>query len=180
MDNLFKIKRIGRIIHFLLSCLLIIVPLYFLLYWVFINHLPETLITVNTLKTPIVPHQLPLKLQILGLVASLFPLAPLMYGISNLKRLFAFYREGVVFSFEHVKLFKNTAKGLLFWVALSIIYESAKSVLFTWTNPPGSRVLNVGIGSWEITTLLASGIIYVIAWVMDEGRILSEENKLTI
>ena len=180
MDNLFKIKRIGRIIHFLLSCLLIIVPLYFLLYWVLINHLPEVLITANTLNTPIVPHQLPFKLQILGLLASLFTLVPLMYGISNLKRLFAFYREGVVFSFEHVKLFKNTAKGLLLWVVLSIIYESAKSVLFTWTNPPGSRILNVGFGSWEITTLLASGIIYVIAWVMDEGRILSEENKLTI
>ncbi len=180
MDNLFKIRRIGKMIHFLLSCLLVMIPLYYLFYWVFINHLPETLITVNTLKTPIVPHQLPLELQMLGLFASLFPLAPLLFGISNLKRLFAFYREGVVFSFEHVKLFKNTAKGLLLWVVLSIIYESAKGVLFTWANPPGSRMLNVGIGSWEMTTLLAVGIIYVIAWVMDEGRILAEENELTV
>ena len=180
MDNLFKIKRIGRILYFLLSCLLVIVPLTFLLYWAFINHLPETLITVNRATSPLIPHPLPLSLQALGLFSSLFPLAALMYGIANLRKLFAFYKEGVVFSFEQVRLFKNTAKGLLLWVALSIIYESAKSVLFSLSNPPGSRILSVGVSSWEITTLLAGVIIYVIAWVMDEGRILAEENELTI
>lgn len=180
MDNLFKIKRIGKVFHFLLSCLLVIVPLYFLFYWAFINYLPETLITVNRATTLLLPHPLPLDLQVLGFLASLFPLAALTYGISNLRKLFAFYKGGVVFSFEHVKLFKNTAKGLFLWVALSIIYESAKSVLFSLGNPPGSRLLSVGISSWEITTLLAGGIIYAIAWVMDEGRILAEENELTV
>ncbi len=180
MENLFKIRRIGKVLYILLSCFLVIVPLYYLLYWVFINHLPETLITVNRPATPLIPHPLPLKLQVLGLFACLFPLAALTYGIWNVRKLFSFYKEGVVFSFEHVKLFKNTAKGLLLWVALSIVYESAKSVLFSLGNPPGSRTLSVGVSSWEITTLMAGGIIFVIAWVMDEGRILAEENELTV
>jgi hypothetical protein len=66
------------------------------------------------------------------------------------------------------------------WVVLSIVYESAKSVLFSAGNPPGSRVLKVGLSSAEITTLMVGGIVLIIAWVMDEGRILTEEKELTV
>ena len=86
----------------------------------------------------------------------------------------------MIFSFEHVSLFKKTAKALVLWVIFSIIYESAKSVIFSIGNPPGSRVLKVGLSSAEITTLVVGRIVFIIAWVMDEGRILNEEKELTV
>ncbi len=180
MDNLSKIKKISKNFHLLLSFLLLVIPLYYISYWVFINYLPDTLIKVNSPSTPFIPLKLPIKFQVLGFVASLLPLSALTYGLINIRKLFAFYKEGVIFSFEHVRLFKNTAKALVLWVVLSIIYESAKSVLFSFGNPPGSRVLEVGFSSAEITTLMVGGIVFVIAWVMDEGRILNEEQELTI
>lgn len=180
MDNLIKIRKISKKIYFLLSCFLVVLPVYYILYWAFINHMPETLITVNQPTTPFIPHPLPLKFQILGFLAALFPLSALIYGIANVRKLFSFYKEGVVFSFEHVGFFKNTAKALLLWVVLSIFYESIKSVLFSSGNPPGSRILHVGISSGEITTLMVGGIVFVIAWVMDEGRMLAEESELTV
>jgi len=180
MDNLSKIKKISKNFYLLLSFLLVAIPLYYILYWVLINYLPDTLITVNSPSAPFAPHKLPIKFQILGFIASLLPLSALTYGLINIRKLFSFYKEGVIFSFEHVRLFKNTAKALVLWVVLSIIYESAKSVLFSLGNPPGSRVLEVGFSSAEITTLMVGGIVFVIAWVMDEGRILNEERELTI
>lgn len=180
MDNLSKIKKFSKNLHLILSFLVVVIPLYYVLYWVFVNYLPETFINVNIHPTPLIPNELPIKFQILGLFASLLPLSALIYVIINIRKLFSFYKEGVIFSFEHVSLFKKTAKALILWVVLSIIYESAKSVIFSAGNPPGSRVLKVGFSSAEFTTLVLGGIVFIIAWVMDEGRIITEEQQLTV
>ena len=180
MDNLLKIKKFSKNFHLLLSFLLVVIPLYYIMYWAFINYLPDKLITVNTPSIPLIPHKLPIGLQLIGFITSLLPLSALTYGLLNIRKLFSFYKEGAIFSFEHVSIFKNTSKALLLWVLLSIIYESVKSVLFSVGNPPGSRVVEVGLSSAEITTLMVGGIVLVIAWVMDEGRILTEEKELTI
>jgi len=180
MDNLSKIKKHSRMFYLLLSFLLVAVPLYYILYWVLINHLPETLININVSGTPIIPNKLSVKLQVLGFVVSLLPLSALTYCILNIRKLFSFYRDGVIFSFDHVRLFRKIAKALMLWVILKIVYDAAVSVIFTLGNPPGHRMLRVGLSSGEITALFVGGIIFIIAWVMDEGRILSEEKELTI
>lgn len=180
MDNLSKIKKISKNFYFLLSILLAVIPLYYVVYWAFINYLPETLITVNTPSIPLIPHPLSIQHQLIGFITCLFPLSALIYGLVNIRKLFSFYKQGKIFSFAHVHLFKNTAKALILWVVLSMLYESVKSVLFSLGNPPGARVLNVAFGTAEMTTLVVGGIIFVISWVMDEGRVLTEENALTI
>ena len=126
------------------------------------------------------PNELSIKLQLIGFIVSFLPLSALLYLIINIRRLFSFYKEGVIFSFEHVDIFKKTSKALIGWVLLSILYESAKSILFSIGNPPGQGIVNVEFSSQEITTLVIAGIVFVIAWVMDEGRILTEEQHLTV
>jgi hypothetical protein len=180
MENLLKMKKFSRNFYWLLSFLVVLIPLYYACYWVFINYLPETLINVNTDPTPLIPHELPISLQLIGFIICLLPLSALVYVILNIRKLFSFYKEGEIFSFEHVRIFKQTAKALVMWAVLSIIYESAKSVIFSVGNPPSSRVFSVGLTSAEITTFLVGGVVFIIAWVMDEGRILNEENKLTV
>lgn len=180
MDNLSKIKKFSKNFHLLFSFLVMMIPLYYVSYWAFINYLPETLINVNIHPTPLIPNKLPVQLQLIGFITSLLPLSALVCVVINIRKLFSFYKEGDIFSFKHVRLFKKTAKALLLWVILSVIYESAKSVIFSSGNPPGSRVLNVGFTSAEITTLVVGGIVFIIAWVMDEGRLLNEEKELTV
>ncbi len=179
MENVLKIKRISKKFYLLFSFMLFIIPLCYILYWVFINHLPNSLIEINNRSFPLTPHKLSSGLQIFGLVASLFPLLAITYGILNIRKIFSFYKEGVIFSFEHVRLFRNIAKALVFWVFSSMLYESAKSVIFSADNP-GGMFLNVGLSSAETAILMVAGIAFVIAWVMDEGRILNEEKELTI
>lgn len=180
MENLCKIKKFSKNLYLILSFLVAIIPLYYLGYWIFINYLPKTLINVNIHPTPLIANELSVKLQAIGFLTSLLPLSALVYVILNIRELFSFYKEGVIFSFEHVILFKQTAKALILWVLSSIIYESVKSVIFSSGNLPGNRVITVGLSSGEITALLLVGIVFIIAWVMDEGRVLNEENKLTV
>ena len=180
MNNLYKIKKFSKTLYLMLSSLMVIIPLYYISYWALINYLPETLINVNIPPTPVSSNELSIKLQLIGFIVSFLPLSALLFLVINIRKLFSFYKEGMIFSFEHVSLFKKTAKALILWVILSIIYETAKSVIFSAGNPPGSRVISVEFSSAEITTLLVGGIVFIIAWVMDEGRILNEENKLTV
>lgn len=180
MDNLSKIRKFSAAFRSLLSVLLVVAPLYDVGYWALINHLPQTLITVNTQSRPLIPHHLTLGLQLAGFAVSLLPLSALMYGLVNIRKLFSSYTRGLIFSLDHVKYFKSTAKALIAWVVFSIFYESAKSVLFSIGNPPGQRILQVGLSSAQITTLIVGAVVFVVAWVMDEARILSEENELTV
>ena len=138
MDNLVKIKKLSKKLHLLISLLLVAIPLYYVIYWTFINSFQETLITVGVDSTPLIPNTLSIKWQLAGFCFSLLPLAALIYGLSNMRK------------------------------------------LFSLGNPPGQRTLSVGFSSPELTTLVVAGIVFVIAWVMDEGRILTEEQQLTV
>jgi hypothetical protein len=180
MSNLHRIKICSKNFHFLLSFLLIAIPLYYVGYWAFINHLPATLITVNIPPTSLISNKLPIELQFVGFMGSLLPLSALCYGLVNIRKIFSSYKEGIIFSFEHVGYFKKTAIALILWVFFTIVYESVKSILFSLGNTPGNRIVEVNFSAIEITHLLIGGIIFVIAWVMDEGRVLSEEKELTI
>ena len=111
MDNLSKIKKFSKNFHMLLSFLLVAIPSYYFSFWVFINYLPETLVTVNGQSTSLISNDLSIKLQIIGIVVSLFPLSALIYGLLNLRKLFAFYKEGIIFSFEHVRILKKNSQS---------------------------------------------------------------------
>ncbi len=180
MDNMSKIKKVSKVFNLLLTGLLIILPIYYILYWLFINSLSESLINVNIEPVPECSNTLSVNLQIIGFISSLLPLSALIYGIIHIKKLFSFYQEGITFSLEQVILFKKVSKALVLWIVFSIIYESIKSILFSWNNPVGEGLVTISFDASQLGILTMSIVILVIAWIMDEGRILSEENKLTV
>ncbi len=180
MENLSRVKTLSNWVYKALSIGILFIPVYYVSYWFLVNHIMPPLIVVNTSATPITPHELPIEVLAAGFISSLPPLLVLVFVLLNLRKIFLFYKDGVIFSFEHVILFKRTAKLLSTWVVLSVIYESIKSVLFSLNNPVGKIVLSVRFGSEELTVIMVAAFIYIIAWVMDEGRALAEENQMTI
>lgn len=180
MKSLDKIKKISTTFHLIIKFFLILIPIYYLGFWIFINDIPSSLIQPQPYLGSFLKNELTINLKILGFASSILPMLSLIYIFINLKRLFNFYKNGDIFSFEHVEVFKKMAKGLLFWVFFSIVYEGSKSIIFSFTNPPGSRVVAISFGSMELTFILGAVIVLIISWVMDEGRILLNENRLTI
>lgn len=180
MDNISKIQRLSVLLNRFFTALVIIVPLYYMIYWGFINELFYPLVTVNTDPTPLSTTPLSIELQLAGFLVSLLPLGAFLYTVMKVKKLFAFYIKGEIFSLEQVQIFKKIAIGLTLWVVFSIIYESVKSVIFSINNSEGSRVLSIGVDSNQVALLVLSVIILLIAKIMDEGRVIYEENKLTV
>ncbi|WP_024852008.1 DUF2975 domain-containing protein [Hydrogenovibrio kuenenii] len=179
-QNINKIKKLSSTLRLLVRFLIVAIPSYYLIYWVFINQLPTTLISVNTEPKMILEYPLEVKFQIIGFLFALPVLLSLLYGLVNVDKLFIFYQKGVVFSYDQVRLFKNISKALIFWVVASTIYQSAKSVLFTLHNPPGERMITIGFGSAEVMILVVAALAILVAWTVEEGQHLSEEQKYTI
>ena len=179
MSNLKKITKTSNFFYLVISFILAVIPLFYAFFWIFINELPGSMIQVN-IADKMLSQPVSGWLRTAGFLASLFPMFSLFYIFYNLRKLFAFYREGKIFSFVHVDIFKKISWGFLLWVISSIAYGTATSVIFSFNNPPGQRMLSVGIGSSELTSFFMAGIILVISRVMDEGRVLYEENQFTI
>ena len=107
MDNASRIRKLSRSFYLLFSFLSAAIPLYYACYWFFLNDLPDRLITVNMAPTPLVPNHPAAIQRLIGFLASLFPMSVLIYGMLNVRKLFLFYSRGIIFSFEHVVLFKK-------------------------------------------------------------------------
>lgn len=180
MNNLQKIQNVSKKFLFFFSALLIAIPLYYLFFWIFINHIPETFITVNMPSQPLAPNTLSIQLRLLGLLASLLPLSAQMYGLLSLRKLFAYYKEGLIFTYLHVKCFRNVGRALILWGVVGVFYRTLSTLLFTWGNPPGQKILEIKFTALDFTALTIGFIVLVVAWVMDEGRRLNEEQALTV
>lgn len=180
MGNIEKIMKVSGRLHLLLGFAILFVVGFDIFFWTFLNDLPQWLITVNSKPAPLVPSELSPLMRFIGFGVSLLPVSAVVFGLYKLRELFSFYCRGDLFSAKHSEVFKSLAKTFIILVFFSIIYESAKSVLFSLGNPPGSRVLEIGVSSHDISLLFMGCVIWVISWVVDEGRLLSEENELTI
>jgi hypothetical protein len=90
------------------------------------------------------------------------------FSFRTVLKLLGFFERGILFTKETVRCIKilgglAIASGvieLIFWIA---------------TQNPGSRTLGTGLGN-----LFEGFFIFFIAWIMDEGRKIQEEQELTV
>jgi hypothetical protein len=61
-----------------------------------------------------------------------------------------------------------------------VVKNSLLSVVLTLPNPPGHRVVTLGLYSADFTAIFVGIVILFIAWVMDEARKLQEDQALII
>ena len=125
-------------------------------------------------------------------------LAVLCYWYWNLAKLFHFYERGLIFATETIRCIQTL--GILCvinWLLLSV--SNVLGRIFPPPPPPVSSphvtvtvvdspflssfhfgFFNYSIAGFNISFLLAGIIIVIIAWIMDEGRKIQEEQELTV
>lgn len=116
----------------------------------------------------------------MGLAVSLVPLAIKMTALLTILRLLKLYRSGSVFSGAHVNCFKKLGRSLIYITVAGIVQTPALGLVLTMNNPPGQRVLTLGAGSEDIRLFVVAAIVLMLSWIMDEARILAEDQALTV
>ena len=168
--QLFKLIFLGIIIF---------VPLFWAIVQTNIDIFSSMGISQQYLE-PYVEHPLSLSTRVLALLASLIPTCVILYIVSQLIKLFNFYENLEVFSINTVLVYKRLGIAIILWSLAEFIYTPIISLILSFGNSAGHRLIAVNISGLNIYTIILGGIVIIIASVMRRAQEISEENDLTI
>lgn len=183
-----RIQKLSRSMVYLLSGLIILVPLCTLLMWFFNQWSPWPAIfsksmTVDTPDGMINLWSLNLTStqRFVGICGSFTGLLPLLLGLIVLKKLFQNYYGGHIFTLENADRYKKL--GILFFLH-ALIAQPLQGLLMvlaaTLSNPPGHRFITIGFGTPNLEAIFCGVLVIVISWVMAEAQKLQDEQQLTV
>jgi hypothetical protein len=127
-----------------------------------------------------ITQPLPPAIRLGAFLAELIPLSAMLYGLARLRALFHYYEHGEIFTEKTVQCFRQLGRTLISYVFCSIVQTALLSIILSMPNPPGKRMFTIAIGSPEFTSLFIGGVILVITSVMEEARLIQEEQALII
>ena len=180
-----KIRKISRFFRWLFTAIFIALPVIHGLLWFFapipkfdFMHLGFVMdlipkgVQVMTALSPLT--------RLYAFLVDLIPLIILEFLFYSLIRLFKLYEQGDIFSTRNVVCIKNIGASLLIFQIIQVICNGLLSMVLTWNNPPGFRVITVTLSGLNVSMMLMALLIILISWVMMEGCRLRNEQQLTI
>jgi len=173
MQNIDRIQRISRVMRLFCTIAIPAIPLTLALMWFNFELWGRT--HPEIIGFGPLPQPMPAMSLILGFVVSMIPGSLAVYAVLRLRQLFDFYTRGLIFTAENIRCLRGFALATLGIALVKPMAGALMSVVLTMTNPPGQRMLSVSFGSSELTTLFVGCVFLIIAWIMDEGRELAEE-----
>lgn len=184
-----KIAYISRIFRLLLQIFFIFIPLFTVSRWVM---LPASGIVSggNNMHFYYYNNPIPSGLQlnytitfsvkILGFVANMLTVSALMLILHFLIKLFRNYEHKNIFSLKNVRVIRNVGYTLIVWQILIPIKQALLSIILTWRNGPGERILSANFNGDNITVILIAFIVILISSIMAEGHKLQKEQEYTV
>ncbi|WP_417783132.1 DUF2975 domain-containing protein [Terasakiella pusilla] len=180
-----KIQKTSRLVRKALQTVIILLPVFVCYYWLTLNTSTDILnltqlIDLDMDISALTQAPLTFETRLLALLASLGLSAILLYALVLLVRLFKNYEQQEIFNFENALLYTKLARSIFYWVVGNFIYTGVLSVILSFNNPPGERVLQLTFTGVDIMTLFLGVVVLVISWVMKEGYEISQEHSHTI
>ncbi len=177
--RLLKIQRAGRGFRPVFLALALLLPVSICAYWLLQPVLPHAM-RATTHAAYFVAQEPGLGIRLAALLVNL-PAALMGAGAAwSLARLMGLYGAGRVFTRETVRCFVLVGRFLLLGTLAHIPARPMLSVALTWSNPPGQKALALTFGSADLMGLVAGGVVLLMARVMEEGRALDEDRRLTV
>ncbi len=187
-------ESIQKLSHFLKTTfrfLSFAVPIFICLQWLLIDWQPvKALLQMGMILKPIVTPEglvnmaeveLSTTAKMWALFGSLLGAAPYIFGYILLHRLFSNYNQGRIFINNNPVIFQKLGRLILLNGILIIpLKEGLMVAAATHTFPPGHRYITLSFGTPNLEVILCGLLVIVIAWVMQEGQALQEENQLTV
>lgn len=137
----------------------------------------KTFIPNNSLPI-LVPLSLATKWQ--GFLLSLIPVGIGMLILYFFTRLFSCYERGEVFAMNSIRYIKKIGIWMFVDAAINPIYQIGMSIILTIHNPHGYREAALGFGSDYFRNLIIAGLVFLVAYIMQEALKLHEEQSLTV
>jgi hypothetical protein len=176
MEGIERIKKASRRLRGMCLILFWFTPVAVALGWIFIEYIP-----LSQLNLPIPPNpDHPMIVRFWGFLISMLPAGVAMYALWKLRRLFGLYALGMIFEAGNVECYRALGRAAVYWVIAQFISIPLHGIALSWFNPPGQRLLVLSMDSEMLAGLFIGAATLTIAWVMDEGRKINEEQALIV
>lgn len=178
MKNTQRITAVSRKLRFVCTGSIVCLPVLCGVFWALFNRIYAL---VPMIPLPVrVDHDLPALTRFLAFLCDLLPLGVIIYALMRLKTLFLLYERGSIFTEENVQCFRSLGRALILWVGCDIVNRTLLGIVLTLDNPPGKRLLVIGLDGGDFTGTFVGIAVLTISWVMDEARKMQEEQALII
>ncbi len=154
--------------------LMVLAPAVTASIWIFLDVLPPD--TFMRLGPAFDPQEIGVGARLIGFLVMMVPTAIGLYGLAHLRRTFVESAAGHSFSKASVDGFRRFAWAVLFYVISVPVMKAALSVVLSFHNPPGQRVLAIELSSNDVIGLFLAGLLVAVGHIFAEARALAEEN----
>ncbi|TMX46649.1 DUF2975 domain-containing protein [Photobacterium damselae] len=180
-----NIQKQSRRVRLFFQCLLFLTPIGVCYYWLTGQTPNDFLTMMGFVQTSIdigsyTQQPLTMMTRILAMISSLLLSGVILYALRVLIHLFKNYEQNEIFTLDNAKCYRKLGYSIFYWVGSSVVYGTAMSVILSFNNPPGERLLTVTFAGIDFLTLIFGMIILIISWVMQEGFRIADENNHTI
>lgn len=180
-----KIQTYSRRVRKVLQALVILAPLLTLYYWFTVSTDMDVLFRAGIIETEVDPmiftnQPLTITTRILAFLASMLPCGILMYALRQLINLFRHYENQEIFTLSTATYCQKLGYVFFYWVAGSFIYSGLISVILSFNNPPGERVLSLTLNGIDLLSILCGFVVLIISWVMKEAHKIADEHMHTV
>lgn len=176
MNNVPRIQQVSRKLRYLLTVLLVLLPILSFFYWFFYNELPTGVYKV----LPGEHSPLAFSTRMIAYGISLLPIALMMLAIYSLVSLFKLYESAILFSLENVRYFRILGYSCCLWTVASIISTVFISALAAASNEQQNGLIITRFEFIDLFALLIGLVSLLVSWVMYEGHKLNNEQAYTV
>lgn len=180
-----KIQAHSRQVRRVLQGLYLLAPLLTLYYWLSVNTGLDYLFRTGIIETEFDPmifanQSLSPSTRLLAFLASMLPCGILMYALKQLIHLFKHYEKREIFTISTATHYQRLGYVFFYWAAGSLLYSGLISVILSFNNPPGERVLSLTFTGINVLTILCGFMVLIISWVMKEAQTIADEHRHTV
>lgn len=116
----------------------------------------------------------------LGLFVSAVSTGLLIFALLLVIQLMNYIQSNEYFSLNTISLLKRITKIALIYAIYAPISSAALSVITSFNNPVGQRVITLTFGSTEILNIMIFCFMFLIMTIFQRGYELKHEQELTI
>jgi hypothetical protein len=185
MNHTQKIRRLSRFLKY--SCIfgMIMAPTLNAYYWIHdgfrIFYFEKTKWLLQFADAPFTSiDELSSELKLAGFLTDLIPCTFFVISLYIMLKLFKRFERLEFFTKTTVRYIRQTGFVLVIKLLIHPFYIALHSFILSLPNPPGQRVVVLAYGPNEIKMLFLAFIVFLAAYIMEEGRHLYEENSMTI
>jgi hypothetical protein len=113
-------------------------------------------------------------------LSDLIPIGFYITALVFLAQIFSAFQHLQLFEVSNARRLKNAGWAIVWSQIFHPVHEAMLSLILTYRNPPGKRMISIGFGTHELTLLTMGLAILLISWILAEAAKMHEEQAATI